>query len=538
MIDFPVNEALRAENRDHPRVNLSEVHTGRAFQVLDQLIRRTEAWIGKRDSLRHTPSLDRRLSQRIVEIVLRPFLASCSQRWERGEEPFPAPDEEVICAGLRISGASGRVRIGPMLMCRALMTFAAHWLHVLWVFVLAFVRRAGARGPATLVFGVGVEDLRANGSDARFVEFCRKGPVDPFRAAQRMVVHTAADIRSSHPTSLEYHRFPLHALVAGNRVDAAGMLGFLASHFRALAKYARAVASCPLVSVLGRDFAYQPMVEWLNARGLIDNVIITSTNFAAQPLWMRDFPGRRFKTHMVWYSQNTLPFVYAFDPVAAATPAHRHLTFDETWVWTPGFGDFLRGIGIQAPIRAVGPILFYLPERGDDQGPRGGYRIGVFDVTPAESGIARRLWVRYNYYSAANASKFLQDIVFARNAIDSASGAQSQISIKHKRPHAATHDLEYLRFVDELIRSEPLCGLAPADSNLYSVIGACDLVVVMPWSSPAYVAQQLGVPAIYYDPSGELLPTYERLPGIEFASGRESLCERMRLVLEQKSVRP
>ena len=63
------------------------------------------------------------------------------------------------------------------------------------------------------------------------------------------------------------------------------------------------------------------------------------------------------------------------------------------------------------------------------------------------------------------------------------------------------------------------------------MISGCDFIIVVPWSSPAYVAQSLGIPAIYYDPSGELLPTFDQLPGIEFASGPEALLKVMRRLL-------
>jgi len=61
------------------------------------------------------------------------------------------------------------------------------------------------------------------------------------------------------------------------------------------------------------------------------------------------------------------------------------------------------------------------------------------------------------------------------------------------------------------------------ETNLYSLIAGAAVVVVIPYSSPAYVAAQLGVPAIYYDPSGEIVPSQEPHPGVQFVAGPEAL---------------
>lgn len=509
----------------------SRIHSGRAHSFLDAIARACERWLGQRLSDATTPQLAPRLIQRIVELALTDFVEQCSSRHERGLEPFPV-DHAIAVGGLALDGRTGKVSIAPLLLLEAVGAFFLHSAHVMGAFMRGFVRtRDRAKGDATLVFGVGAEDLQAGGDDARFLEYCRQGPIDPLRRARRLVIQSVSPIVSSRQADVEYHRFPLQALVAGNYVGAGGLLEFLRDWMASAARYLHAVIRCPASALLGRDFAYQPMAEWLNRRTLIESVVFTSSNYTAQPLWMRHFPGRTYRTHMVWYSQNTLPFVYDFDPVAVPLPVHRHLSFDETWVWTEGFAGFLRSLGIVAQVNVIGPILFYLPGKEIQRRAAGRSRIAVFDVMTMVPSLARKIWLRYNYYSVEHTTRFLGDIVAARDAIWSESGEAASIVLKHKRPQASIHEPRYLDYVDQLSKSAADFEMVPESSDLYGLIAGCDFIIVVPWSSPAYVAQSLGVPAIYYDPSGELLPTFDQLPGIELASGPEALVKAMRRLL-------
>ena len=79
-----------------------------------------------------------------------------------------------------------------------------------------------------------------------------------------------------------------------------------------------------------------------------------------------------------------------------------------------------------------------------------------------------------------------------------------------------------MAFVDEANRKGAIQTVA-TETNLYSLIAGAAVVVVIPYSSPAYVAAQLGVPAIYYDPGGEIVPTHEPHPGVRFVTGQEAL---------------
>jgi polysaccharide biosynthesis PFTS motif protein len=96
------------------------------------------------------------------------------------------------------------------------------------------------------------------------------------------------------------------------------------------------------------------------------------------------------------------------------------------------------------------------------------------------------------------------------------------------------HDPHYISFIQESSSSELNFKLIPYEANLFSLLSECSLAVVIPYSSPAYVASYLGVPAIYYDPTRELLPTNEQSSLIFFASGRDELIRTISEILANK----
>jgi hypothetical protein len=58
---------------------------------------------------------------------------------------------------------------------------------------------------------------------------------------------------------------------------------------------------------------------------------------------------------------------------------------------------------------------------------------------------------------------------------------------------------------------------------MYAMLANSDLSIIVPWSSPAYVASHLGRRAVFFDPTMELLPTFESASLVMFASGRTEL---------------
>jgi polysaccharide biosynthesis PFTS motif protein len=158
----------------------------------------------------------------------------------------------------------------------------------------------------------------------------------------------------------------------------------------------------------------------------------------------------------------------------------------------------------------------------------------VFDVTPVKEGYARQIGLVKNYYAASNMIAFIENVVAACEKAATRLGQPILVLLKHKRGHSEVHDRSYLQCVSNLVDGGRM-QLAPAQTNLYSIIAASSVAVVVPYSSPAQVAATLGVPAIYFDPTQELVPTHDRDPLITFASGPTALTAALDQLFQRRS---
>lgn len=470
-----------------------------------------------------------RFRQRCTELAVPGFVRVCAA-WFARTKALPADTERVDCDGLRFE-ANQSVTLSVGLFLRALAEFALHWLHALATILLCLRLKPDNTASMTLVFGIGIENLTVGGSDARFLAYCRHGPIPPLTQAERLVVHSVQPIESTEFGRVRYHRFPLFAALRWCGLGPFAWLQGLAGHIVALASFGWTVVRCPSAIILGRDAAYHATAAALNRATGLRAVVLTNSNYSAQTLWMAALPGRRYRTHMVWYSENSVPIVYSDDPVDTPLPNFRFIKVDEMWVWTGGFKAFFEKLGCRAIYHVVGPILWYLPEAPGPQ-DKDEIRIAVFDVTPVCDDVALRIGAIDNYYSTANMIRFVEDILDACTKTEQIIGRPVKILLKHKRNHKSVHhDPRYISLIESISGPGRTVELVSPDANMYPLIFGCDLVLVIPYSSPAHVATSLGRPAIYYDPAMTVWPVLIKHPLLMFVAGRENLAKSLSQLL-------
>lgn len=501
-------------------------HTGHAYAAFDRIVRAVETWLA--DRVHAIAGFEEvvvreRLAQRIVEIGLWPFVGICARHLEAGDTPVPPPEQSLDCGGVTLYSETGRAAISLRLFAYSFLEFGIHWLHVLGAILRGSLRRgAGDSRPATLVFGVGAESLFHEGSDSRFVHYCRAGPVAPLAGARRLIIQCLVYKSVATDPDFAYDHFPLHALIRDARLGLSGRAELLWAHLAAPFAFLQAILQAPLLALLARDIACAFVVKELDRRRMIEAVVITNAAYTTQPLWMRGPSLRRFPVHMVWYSQNTQPLVYARDGFVSDLPNYRHIRMDETWVWTSGYKNYLEKLGLAGPIHVVGPILWYLPE-SSQPGADEDIRVVLFDVTPVRDDVALRIGLIDNYYSAENMVRFIEDALAVCRELEEQAGKRVRLMLKHKRSYNHSHDQRYIDLIERLSSLPGGIELIPFQTNMYSLLASSNLSIVAPWSSPAYVANYIGVQAVYFDPIMELTPTFESAPHVCFASGREEL---------------
>lgn len=512
-----------------------QLTTSDCYAAYDRRVQIADSWIDRNIASFCGYASDAvawRFRQRCTELALSDFVWKCAEQFERLGQ-LPEETSSIEANGLYFSG-TGNITVSMRLFLLAMVEFAVHWGHALLEILLSLrLLPAGRPTQVALVFGVGIENLFAGGDDARFLDFCHRGPVEPLARAERLVVQAVRPLLSSNAARVRYGRFPLFAALRWHGLSPAAWLRTLGSHLFALASFASATTRCRSVIVLGRDAAYHSVAVALNRAGVLQSVVLTNSNYSAQPLWMYALSGRKYRIHMAWYSQNSAPIIYADAPNDTPLPNFRFIRVDDIWVWTEPFRCFLENLGCRGVYHVVGPILWYLPEPAEHH--EGAYaNIAVFDVTPVDSETERRLGLLRNYYSDANATKFIEDLAAIGRDVTPELYGGVKLRLKHKRDHTSIHSNRYIDAIDTLVAVDDIV-LVPSAINLYKLIGSCDVVVAMPFSSPVYVAQAMNKPAIWYDPTGSLVVRENEASGIFFAGNPADLKRLLVKLLQERS---
>lgn len=470
-----------------------------------------------------------RLMQRLVELTLGPYVTQLAKHL-RHNEPFLHPEGATInLDGITIDTYSGAVGLTQRFLLNACLEFAVHWLHAL--FTIMCIGSSTPRGKATLVFGIGAESLFYDNNDQRFVEYCSNGPITPLSVAKRLIVQHVTFTGTCSDTRVGYARHPIAKLACEMQISWWGRLSLLVSHLFMPARYIWGALHCPPLIMLGRDFALAPLMAVLDRGGMIEAVVFTNSNYSIQPIWAR--VPRTYETHMAWYSQNVVPFVMRADGFTKDLPNYRYMQLDVHWVWTPGFRKYLIEHGGRSQyVKAAGPVTWCLPE-SLPKCQTEHFKIAVFDITPISDEYAESIGLLENYYCPTTAIGFLRGVLEAVASLRKSNSVDCVVNIKHKRDYSPTHDQGYIKEVLKQVRKGEI-NLIPFDINIYSFIADSDVVVVIPNSSPPYIATTLDIPSIYFDPTMEMQPTFEPAPGVFFASGVDALYQHLIKIYQNK----
>lgn len=497
--------------------------------LMDKAVQAVENWlaVAMKPSCGYKKSaISCRIAQAIAMQLVVPFLKKSIENYSRKKICLVEGLPHVLCCGeMEINTETGEAAPNIKLLLSSIVKFMTLWLLVLGQFVRLLVSKHGDSGSATLVHGVPDADLRAKGSAKRFEDFCQNGPLDVFSKANICIVQAVRPVVAINPTKFVYARFPLLTLFSANRLSAKECLDFLKQHLSVFFCYLYLIIRYPIACLLWRDLAIHAVATTMNRKNLIEANIITNTNWLQQFLWMSDLPNRHFRTYMTLYSLNSSTLVFRDDPVATVHPGIRHLRADLICTWDASYEQALNRDGVFCETQVVSPILWYLPKTVPARRNTAVCRLCVFDVSPMTREALLGRGMLGSYYTAETMKLFLGDVLAAAQEVTRQFGCEVEIVLKHKRTPTPLHDRSYFNYVNELCASYSYLRLAEEDSNLFSLISECDLAVAIPYSSPAYVANYLGIPALFYDPTNEILPTNKVFPQVRFVAGRERLAK-------------
>ncbi len=194
-----------------------------------------------------------------------------------------------------------------------------------------------------------------------------------------------------------------------------------------------------------------------------------------------------FQRLMMWYSTNNRPIVKVGDRLPPRVYSEELETFiDRHFVWNQEEATWLRSNGI-TKLEVVGSIIFRSPLLKPY--PDKIYDILYFDVTA----IPRNDIFMSEDMLLENLTKFAANVQQLRFETNSSVTAY----IKPKREDQKLHSKKYLALRNRLVTSGVI-QILDYESNLYETIARSRVVLATPFTSPANIALELGIPAAYF----------------------------------------
>ena len=246
-----------------------------------------------------------------------------------------------------------------------------------------------------------------------------------------------------------------------------------------------------------------------------------------RPLWTYELDSKQSGATLYFYSTNCERFK---TPQGYAAPYYGYsaMNWPHYLVWDRHQADFVRrAAGAASRVSEVGPIWFSSNPQAVSMG--GDRYIALFDVTPARFSRFCELGPDNEFYTSAVANAFVEDAV----TVARQSGAR--ILWKRKRNVGRAAHPAYRRVVESLDQDETVV-LLDTETSAIRVIEACSAVISMPFTSTAVIARSLGVPSVYYDPSGTVQRDDRAAHGINILIGRSELEIWMQEALNPKGV--
>lgn len=247
---------------------------------------------------------------------------------------------------------------------------------------------------------------------------------------------------------------------------------------------------------------------------LVDDLAVeylfNNSGWIYRPLWTYEVERRGAAVTFYFYAANTEGFLTK-KGYPASFLGYRAMNWPRYLVWDSYQADFVRrAVGKSANIEIVGPIWFH---GGEGQIQRETIpSLAIFDVTPVRQSFYVQLGLDNEFYTPAVINLFLEHITEVTREYSLGINWKAKKNIGSMAHPQYRQLSKYLQGIDNVKIIDPK---VPAIKVIVSSIATISL----PFTSTAIIANELGRPSVYYDPTSKLLKSDRAAHGIPILSG-------------------
>jgi hypothetical protein len=438
-----------------------------------------------------------RLMQLLVAISLPVYAKSIKKSSQNSSYALPITESMLELEIANLELGTGKLTITIKIFLKEIINFLIHWV-VCLISIIFTEKSADYVNKVVLVY-IGDDAIFSDGNDGKFVKYCLMGKIEPLKTKNKLYIECRTKNRPNNHHNFYYCDRPLLSAIRNLNLGIAFRLRLCINHTLLLVVFLTTIIRVPQLSLLGKEIAYSSIVKDLDKAKKIESIILTCSNYLEQKIWSRELINVR--VHMVWNAQAWKPTVYKVDKLESHIPNLPWIRADIHWIWTNKFADYLCSLGLKAKFQVVGSIVWYMPKLKKQNDSS--IQIMIFDVSPFSDDVALEYGHITNYNNPHNLFAFINDVLCVVKNIEKILNISIKILLKQKREYKPVYDKDYYVYLENLSASGQII-LENCSKNIYSLISSSQIVIAYPFTSPAYIADEVKIPSIYYDPTGAI----------------------------------
>lgn len=233
-------------------------------------------------------------------------------------------------------------------------------------------------------------------------------------------------------------------------------------------------------------------------------LVTTQSNYKFLPHSFEDKYAQKTFRIMIWYSLNSRGITRDFtSPEGIPLDAIKG-KIDQQLVWTETHKTLLENQGL-GQIDVVGSCLFQNnPKTINKRNIVNELSVLFFDVMPLTDNLPKKLGSHLDFqeslYDYNFCSRLLLDSISVLTSFSNSQNRSLKITLKPKRrvgSRAINYNTRYVKLLRDLEIEDPRFSIISPNANIYSIIKNVDLVLGPVYTSPIFVARELGVPSCY-----------------------------------------
>ena len=233
-------------------------------------------------------------------------------------------------------------------------------------------------------------------------------------------------------------------------------------------------------------------------------LVATQSNHEVLPHSFEEKYAQNTFRIMIWYSINSQGITRDFTSPEGVPLAALKGKIDQQLVWTETHSTLLKNQGL-GQIDVVGSCLFQTNSKVTAKRKNiNELSVLFFDVNPVTDKISKKLGSHLEFqeslYDYDFCSRQLLDSISVLTSFSQSVSRSLKVTLKPKRrvgSQALNYNMRYIRLLRDLEISDSCFSILSPNANLYSIIKNADLVLGPVYTSPIFVARELGVPSCY-----------------------------------------